>query len=120
MLIQWLSTEKGIVKFNIRIATPPKVAMTCHKVLCRHGYLLKKGDKVTVYGPFGDFFAKDTDAEMVFIGGGAWRRCARISLISLSVNSTRKISFCTVRSLREAFYVEEYDKLQEEIRTSGT
>ena len=64
--------EKGVVKFNIRIATPPpgSEGIPCGQ-MSSWVFGLKPGDKVKVYGPFGEFFAKDTDAEMVFIGGGA-------------------------------------------------
>ena len=64
--------EKGIVKFNIRIATPPPGSEGIPPgIMSSWAFNLKPGDKVKVYGPFGDFFAKDTEAEMVFIGGGA-------------------------------------------------
>ena len=64
--------EKGIVKFNIRIATPPPGSQGIPPgIMSSWVFDLKPGDKVKVYGPFGEFFAKDTDAEMVFIGGGA-------------------------------------------------
>ncbi|NND68943.1 MAG: NADH:ubiquinone reductase (Na(+)-transporting) subunit F, partial [Halioglobus sp.] len=59
--------EKGVVKFNIRIATPPpgSEGIPCGQ-MSSWVFNLKPGDKVKVYGPFGEFFAKDTDAEMVF------------------------------------------------------
>ena len=64
--------ERGVVKFNIRIATPPPRTEGINPgIMSSYVFNLKPGDKVTVYGPFGEFFAKDTDAEMVFIGGGA-------------------------------------------------
>ncbi len=78
---------------------------------------LKPGDKVTVYGPFGEFFAKDTEAEMVFIGGGAGMAPMRSHIFDQlrRLKSNRKISFWYgARSLREAFYTEEYDQLQAE------
>ena len=78
---------------------------------------LKPGDKVKISGPFGEFFAKDTDHEMVFIGGGAGMAPMRSHIFDQlkRLNSKRKISFWYgARSLREAFYVEEFDKLQEE------
>ena len=73
---------------------------------------MKPGDKVNVYGPFGEFFAKDTDAEMVFIGGGAGMAPMRSHLFDQlkRLHSKRKISFWYgARSLREMFYVEDYD-----------
>jgi Na+-transporting NADH:ubiquinone oxidoreductase subunit F len=78
--------EKGIIMLNVRIATPPpKVPDAPPGIMSSYIWSLKPGDKVTISGPFGEFFAKETDAEMVFIGGGAgWRRCARIFSTSLS------------------------------------
>ena len=78
---------------------------------------LKPGDKVTVYGPFGEFFAKETDNEMVFIGGGAGMAPMRSHIFDQlkRLKSKRKISFWYgARSLREAFYVEEFDQLAKE------
>lgn len=110
--------EKGIVKFNIRVATPPPGRDDVPPgIMSSYTFSLKPGDKVTVYGPFGDFFAKDTDAEMVFIGGGAGMAPMRSHIMDLllRLGSKRKISFWYgARSLREAFYVDEYDKLAEE------
>ena len=110
--------ETGIVKFNIRIATPPPGRDDLPAgIMSSWVFSLKEGDKVTVYGPFGDFFAKDTDAEMVFVGGGAGMAPMRSHIFDQlkRLHSTRKISFWYgARSLREAFYVDEYDKLQEE------
>jgi len=110
--------ETGIVKFNIRVATPPPGRDDLPAgIMSSWVFSLKPGDKVTVYGPFGDFFAKDTDAEMVFIGGGAGMAPMRSHIFDQlkRLHSKRKISFWYgARSMREAFYVEEYDKLQEE------
>ncbi|TDQ40268.1 Na+-transporting NADH:ubiquinone oxidoreductase subunit F [Thiopseudomonas denitrificans] len=110
--------EKGMVKFNIRIATPPPGRDEIPPgIMSSYVFSLKEGDKVTVYGPFGDFFAKDTDAEMVFIGGGAGMAPMRSHIFDQlkRLKSKRKISFWYgARSMREAFYVDEYDKLQEE------
>ena len=72
---------------------------------------------MTVYGPFGEFFAKDTDAEMVFVGGGAGMAPMRSHIFDQlkRLSSGHKISFWYgARSLREAFYVEEFDKLADE------
>ena len=111
--------EKGIVKFNIRIATPPPKADPSIPPgkMSSYVFSLKPGDKITVYGPFGEFFAKDTDAEMVFIGGGAGMAPMRSHIFDQlkRLKSKRKISFWYgARSLREAFYVDEFNKLQEE------
>jgi Na+-transporting NADH:ubiquinone oxidoreductase subunit F len=107
--------EKGVVKFNIRIATPPpgSQGIPCGQ-MSSWVFGLKPGDKVKVYGPFGEFFAKDTDAEMVFIGGGAGMAPMRSHLFDQlkRLHSKRKISFWYgARSLREMFYAEEYDQL---------
>lgn len=110
--------ERGMVKFNIRVATPPPGRDDLPPgIMSSWVFGLKPGDKVTVYGPFGDFFAKDTDAEMIFVGGGAGMAPMRSHIFDQlkRLGSKRKISFWYgARSLREAFYVEEYDKLQEE------
>lgn len=110
--------EKGILKFNIRIATPPPGNKDIPPgIMSSYVFNLKPGDKVTVFGPFGDFFAKDTDAEMVFIGGGAGMAPMRSHIFDQlkRIKTDRKISFWYgARSLREAFYIDEYDKLAEE------
>jgi Na+-transporting NADH:ubiquinone oxidoreductase subunit F len=110
--------EKGVVKFNIRVATPPPRSEGIPPgIMSSWVFNLKPGDKVKVYGPFGEFFAKDTDAEMVFIGGGAGMAPMRSHLFDQlkRLNSKRKISFWYgARSLREMFYAEEYDQLAAE------
>lgn len=110
--------EKGLLKFNIRIASPPpgQDHLPPGK-MSSYVFNLKPGDKMTVYGPFGEFFAKDTDAEMVFVGGGAGMAPMRSHIFDQlkRLSSRRKISFWYgARSLREAFYVDEFDKLAEE------
>jgi Na+-transporting NADH:ubiquinone oxidoreductase subunit F len=110
--------EKGVVKFNIRAATPPpgKLDLPAGQ-MSSWVFGLKPGDKVTVFGPFGEFFAKQTDAEMVFVGGGAGMAPMRSHIFDQlkRLSSKRKISFWYgARSLREAFYVDQYDKLAEE------
>lgn len=110
--------EKGLVKFNIRIATPPPGSTNIQPgIMSTYVFNLKPGDKVTVYGPFGEFFAKDTDAEMVFVGGGAGMAPMRSHIFDQlkRLKSKRKISFWYgARSLKELFYQDEYDKLAEE------
>ncbi|MBE7374836.1 NADH:ubiquinone reductase (Na(+)-transporting) subunit F [Pseudomonas lopnurensis] len=110
--------ERGLVKFNIRVASPPPGRDDIPPgKMSSWVFSLKPGDKVTVYGPFGEFFAKDTDAEMVFIGGGAGMAPMRSHIFDQlkRLKSTRKMSFWYgARSMREAFYVEEYDQLQAE------
>lgn len=110
--------EKGVVKFNIRIATPPPKSQGVPPgVMSSYVFSLKPGDKIKVYGPFGEFFAKKTDAEMVFIGGGAGMAPMRSHIFDQlrRLNSKRKISFWYgARSLRELFYKEDYDELAAE------
>ena len=110
--------EKGLVKFNIRIATPPPGSEGIPPgQMSSWVFGLKPGDKVKVYGPFGEFFAKDTDAEMIFIGGGAGMAPMRSHIFDQlkRLHSKRKISFWYgARSLREMFYVEDYDQLAAE------
>ncbi|WP_372738176.1 NADH:ubiquinone reductase (Na(+)-transporting) subunit F [Neptunomonas sp.] len=110
--------EVGIVKFNIRIASPPPGKDDLPPgQMSSYVFSLKPGDKITVYGPFGEFFAKDTDNEMVFIGGGAGMAPMRSHIFDQlkRLKSKRKMSFWYgARSLRECFYNEEYDQLQAE------
>jgi Na+-transporting NADH:ubiquinone oxidoreductase subunit F len=107
--------EYGILKFNIRIATPPPKSQGIPPGrMSSWVFNLKPGDKVTVYGPFGEFFAKQTQNEMVFIGGGAGMAPMRSHIFDQlrRIHSDRKISFWYgARSMREAFYVEEFDEL---------
>ncbi|MGB1191663.1 MAG: NADH:ubiquinone reductase (Na(+)-transporting) subunit F [Pseudomonadales bacterium] len=110
--------EQGVVKFNIRCATPPpnNLALTPGQ-MSSWTFNLKPGDKVKVYGPFGEFFAKDTKAEMVFVGGGAGMAPMRSHIFDQlrRIHTDRKISFWYgARSMREAFYVDEYDTLEAE------
>ncbi|MAL98687.1 NADH:ubiquinone reductase (Na(+)-transporting) subunit F [Hydrocarboniclastica marina] len=109
--------ERGVLKFNIRIATPPPGTDHPPGQMSSYVFGLKPGDKITVYGPFGEFFARDTDAEMVFIGGGAGMAPMRAHLFDQlkRLSSKRKISFWYgARSRREMFYVEDFDTLAEE------
>src|SRR5688572_29345121 len=110
--------EKGIVKFNIRIATPPPKSQGIPPgKMSSYVFGLKPGDKITVYGPFGEFFAKKTNAEMVFIGGGAGMAPMRSHIFDQlrRLKTDRKMTFWYgARSLRELFYKEDYDMLQAE------
>ena len=106
--------EKGILKFNIRIASPPPGSNYPPGLLSSWVFGLKPGDKVKVFGPFGDFFAKQTDNEMVFVGGGAGMAPMRAHIFDqlLRLKSERKISFWYGgRSSKEMFYTEEFDQL---------
>ena len=109
--------ERGIIMLNVRIASPPPGAAddVPPGQMSSYIYNLKAGDKVIISGPFGEFFAKETGKEMVFIGGGAGMAPMRSHIFDqLSrLNATRKISFWYgARSLREMFYVEDFDQLQ--------
>jgi Na+-transporting NADH:ubiquinone oxidoreductase subunit F len=109
--------ENDIIMLNVRIATPPPNAdgKVPTGVMSSYIFNLKPGDEVTVSGPYGEFLAKDTDAEMVFIGGGAGMAPMRSHIFDQlkRLDSKRKITFWYgARSLREAFYVEEFDELQ--------
>ena len=110
--------EKGIVKFNIRVASPPPNRDDIPPgKMSSWVFNLKPGDKVTVYGPFGEFFARNTNAEMIFIGGGAGMAPMRSHIFDQlkRLHSQRKISFWYgARSLREAFYIDEFNTLAAE------
>jgi Na+-transporting NADH:ubiquinone oxidoreductase subunit F len=109
--------EVGIVKFNIRIASPPPGTSFPPGKMSSYVFGLKPGDKIDVYGPFGEFFAQETDNEMVFIGGGAGMAPMRSHIFDQlkRLKSKRKISFWYgARSMREAFYGDEYDMLAAE------
>ena len=109
--------EKGVIKFNIRIATPPPGTDFPPGKMSSYVFGLKPGDRVKVFGPYGEFFAKDTDAEMVFIGGGAGMAPMRSHIFDQlrRLNSKRKISFWYgARSLREMFYEDDYNTLAAE------
>ncbi|WP_116473759.1 NADH:ubiquinone reductase (Na(+)-transporting) subunit F [Zobellella maritima] len=110
--------EEGIIMLNVRIATPPPSNWTAPPgKMSSYIWSLKPGDKATISGPFGEFFAKETDAEMVFIGGGAGMAPMRSHIFDQlkRLNSKRKISFWYgARSKREMFYVEDFDGLQEQ------
>ncbi|WON76346.1 NADH:ubiquinone reductase (Na(+)-transporting) subunit F [Serratia sp. UGAL515B_01] len=110
--------EKGIIMLNVRIATPPPNNPDAPPgIMSSYIWSLKAGDRVTISGPFGEFFAKDTDAEMVFIGGGAGMAPMRSHIFDQlkRLKSKRKISFWYgARSLREMFYEDDFNHLQEE------
>ena len=108
--------EKTVVKLNVRIATPPPGLDVPPGIMSSWIFNLKPGDKAIVSGPFGEFFAKETDNEMVFIGGGAGMAPMRSHIFDQlkRKHSKRKMSFWYgARSLREMFYAEEFDELAE-------
>ena len=110
--------ERGIIMLNVRIATPPPRQMQLPPgIMSSYIFNLKPGDKVTISGPFGEFFAKETDAEMVFVGGGAGMAPMRSHIFDQlrRIKTDRKISFWYgARSRREMFYVEDFDMLAAE------
>ncbi|MAO39085.1 MAG: NADH:ubiquinone reductase (Na(+)-transporting) subunit F [Pseudohongiella sp.] len=109
--------EKGIIKFNIRIATPPPRTNHPPGIMSSYVFNMKPGDKIKVFGPFGEFFAKETENEMVFIGGGAGMAPMRSHIFDqlCRLNSKRKITFWYgARSKKEMFYVEDFDMLAKE------
>lgn len=111
--------EKGIIMLNVRIASPPPNAPEDVPPGQMSSYIfnLKAGDKVMISGPFGEFFAQDTDKEMIFIGGGAGMAPMRSHIFDQlrRLNTDRKITFWYgARSLREMFYSEDFDELAAE------
>lgn len=115
--------EGNIVKLNIRIATPPwdRSKNTFQKVnpgICSsYIFSLKPGDKVTVSGPYGEFFIKDTDREMMYIGGGAGMAPLRSHIFHLfhTLKTGRKVTYWYgARSLREVFYEDEFRAIEKE------
>ena len=107
--------EKGVVMLNVRIATPPpRMPDVPPGQMSSYIFALKEGDKVTISGPYGEFFARETNAEMVFIGGGAGMAPMRSHIFDQlkRLGSDRKISFWYgARSRREMFYDDEFDEL---------
>ncbi len=110
--------EEGIIMLNVRIATPPPNNPDVPPgIMSSFIWSLKEGDKCTISGPFGEFFAKDTDNEMVFVGGGAGMAPMRSHIFDQlkRLKSKRKMSFWYgARSKREMFYVEDFDGLAAE------
>ncbi|PLX89530.1 MAG: NADH:ubiquinone reductase (Na(+)-transporting) subunit F [Desulfuromonas sp.] len=110
--------EKGIIMLNVRVCPPPPgVDNAPPGQMSSFIFNLKPGDTVEVSGPYGEFYAKDTDAEMVFIGGGAGMAPMRSHIFDQfkRLKTKRKVSFWYgARSLREAFYVEEFTRLAEQ------
>ncbi len=109
--------EKGIVMLNVRIATPPPGSDDTVPPGIMSSYLfdLKAGDRVTISGPYGEFFVRDTQNEMVYIGGGAGMAPMRSHVFDqlLREQTQRKMTFWYgARSYRELFYVNDFDKLQ--------
>lgn len=113
--------EKNVIKLNIRIATPPwdnekKRFKNVPPGICStYIFSRKPGDKVMISGPYGEFHIKHTDAEMVYIGGGAGMAPLRSHIFHLfkTLKTTRKVSYWYgARSLREVFYQEEFEEIE--------
>lgn len=110
--------EKGIIMLNVRIASPPpNMPNVPPGQMSSYIFDLKPGDKVTITGPFGEFFARDTDAEMVFVGGGAGMAPMRSHIFDQlkRIKTKRKITYWYgARSLREMFYLDDFNTLAKE------
>nr|VFK45454.1 MAG: Na+-transporting NADH:ubiquinone oxidoreductase subunit F [Candidatus Kentron sp. TC]VFK52653.1 MAG: Na+-transporting NADH:ubiquinone oxidoreductase subunit F [Candidatus Kentron sp. TC]VFK60793.1 MAG: Na+-transporting NADH:ubiquinone oxidoreductase subunit F [Candidatus Kentron sp. TC] len=111
--------ERGIIMLNVRIASPPPNVPNWVPpgIMSSYIFSLMPGDEVTISGPFGEFFARDTEHEMVFIGGGAGMAPMRSHIFDqlLRLKTRRKITFWYgARSKREVFYEEDFNRLQAE------
>ncbi len=115
--------EGNIVMLNIRIATPPFDRkkggwMDVNPGVCSsYVFDQKPGDKVTISGPYGEFFIKETDAEMLYIGGGAGMAPMRSHLFHLfhTLKTGRKVSYWYGgRSKRELFYLDDFRQIEEQ------
>ncbi|MCP4911614.1 MAG: NADH:ubiquinone reductase (Na(+)-transporting) subunit F [Oligoflexia bacterium] len=110
--------EKGIIMLNVRIASPPpRNPNVPPGKMSSYIFDLKPGDDVTISGPFGEFFARDTKKEMVFVGGGAGMAPMRSHIFDQfkRIGTDRKVTFWYgARSKREMFYVEDFDMIQRE------
>ena len=111
--------EGNRVMLNVRIATPPPALWSDVPPGLASSYIfnLKKGDKVTVSGPYGEFFIKETDREMIYIGGGAGMAPMRSHLFHLfhTLKTGRKVSFWYgARSKREMFYDDQFKKIEKD------
>ncbi len=110
--------EKGVIMLNVRIASPPPRQPDLPPgQMSSWIFDLKPGDDVVISGPFGEFFARETDNEMCFIGGGAGMAPMRSHIFDQfrRLHTDRKVTFWYgARSLREAFYVEDFDAIDRE------
>jgi len=107
--------EEGIIMLNVRIASPPpNMPSVPPGKMSSYIFDLKPGDEVTISGPFGEFFARETDNEMVFVGGGAGMAPMRSHIFDQfhRLHTDRQVSFWYgARSVREAFYREDFDQI---------
>tara|TARA_B100001750_G_C15488282_1_gene589614 strand:- start:484 stop:1737 length:1254 start_codon:yes stop_codon:yes gene_type:complete len=110
--------EGNIVMLNVRIAHPPPHQWDAPPgIASSYIYNLKSGDKVTISGPYGEFFIKETEREMIYIGGGAGMAPMRSHLFHLfhTLRTGRKVSYWYgARSLREMFYDNQFQKIKDE------
>jgi len=110
--------EKGIIMLNIRVASPPpRLPDAPPGKVSSYVFNCKPGDEVTISGPYGEFFIKDSDSEMVYIGGGAGMAPLRSHIFELFKNqkTKRKVSYWYGgRSLRELFYLDEFAEIEKE------
>ena len=108
--------EKGIIMLNVRVASPPpRQPDVPPGKMSSFIFNLKPGDKVTISGPYGEFFIKDTDSEMVYIGGGAGMAPLRSHIFELfrNLKTGRKVTYWYGgRSLRELFYIEHFREIE--------
>ena len=108
--------ESGIIKLNVRIASPPPgQPATPPGQVSSYIFNLKPGDEVTISGPFGEFYLEEGGEELVYIGGGAGMAPMRSHIFDQMdrLHTDRKVSFWYgARSKREMFYVEDFDRLQ--------
>ena len=115
--------EGNIITLNVRIATPPMDRAT-HKwmnvspgISSSYIFSLKPGDKVRMSGPYGDFHIQDTDAEMLYIGGGAGMAPLRAQILHLfrTLHTSRKVSYWYgARSKKEIFYEEDFREIEKQ------
>jgi len=117
--------EKNLIKLNIRIATPPwdnakRQYLNVPPGICStYIFSRKPGDKVLISGPYGDFYIKNTNSEMIYIGGGAGMAPLRSHIFHLfhTLKTGRKVSYWYgARSLREVFYKEEFEEIQRKFK----
>ncbi len=110
--------EEGMIMLNVRIATPPPGSKGIPPgIMSSYIFNLKPGDEVTISGPYGEFFAQETGREMCFIGGGAGMAPMRSHIFDQfrRLKTDREATFWYgARSLREMFFVEDFDAIQEE------
>ena len=110
--------EKGIIMLNVRVASPPPgLDDVPPGKMSSFIFNLKPGDKVTISGPYGEFFIKESDSEMMYVGGGAGMAPLRSHIFELFKNpkTGRKVTYWYGgRSLRELFYIDEFRALEKE------